>query len=96
MIEYLIRRVDGEWFNEDPSLYAQSLRPSSFGSEHIDGWGNWRIRCQGVEISFSFEDPGIQVSLEEGLPRAIADQIVHEICDNIERVTGQKGRVVAI
>jgi hypothetical protein len=96
MTEYLIRRTDGEWFDIPASNAADAYRPTSFASERVQGWGDWRIQCEGVEISFSYEDPGIQVSIEGDLPEKVADQIADEIRDNIERVTGQKGRVVAL
>jgi hypothetical protein len=96
MTEYLIRRTDGEWFDLHATRLADALRPSSFASERVEGWGDWRIRVEGVDISFSYEDPGMQVIIEGELPTKVADQIVDEIRQNIERVTGQKGRVVPL
>lgn len=96
MIEYLIRRTDGQWFDLNATRFGEALRPSSFASERIEGWGDWRIRCEGVEISFSYEDPSIQLSIEGELSREITDLISDEIRQNVERVTGQKGRVVAL
>ena len=96
MTEYLIRRTDGEWFDLHATRFGDALRPTSFASERIEGFGDWRIRTEGVEISFSYEDPGIQMSIEGELPPTIADQIANEIRQNIELVTGQKGRVVAL
>jgi len=96
MTEYLIKRADGEWFDIPASRAAEAYRPTSFAWERIEGWGDWRIRCEGVEISFSCEDPGIQVSIEDNLPPTVADQIADEIRQNIEHVTGQKGRVVLL
>ena len=77
MSEYLIKRTDGEWFDLRGRL-AEALRPSSFASERVTGWGDWRIHTNGVEISFSYEDPGIQVVFEDDLPRDVADQIAEE------------------
>jgi len=96
MIEYLIRRTDGEWFDLQAARFGEALRPSTYASERIQGWGDWRIRCEGVEIAFSYEDPGIQLSIAGDLPRETADRVANEICQNIERVTGQRGRVVAL
>jgi hypothetical protein len=96
MAEYLIRRADGDWFDIPAPRAAEAYRPTSFASERVDGWGDWRIRCEGVEISFSYEDPGIQVCIEGELSEAVADQIADEIRQSIERVTGQKGRLVAL
>jgi len=96
VIEYLIRRTDGDWFDLHAKRLGEALRPSSFVSERVDGWGDWCIRCEGADISFSYEDPGIQMSIDGELPREIANQIAKEICQNIERVTGQQGRVVPL
>ena len=96
MTEYLIRRTDGEWFDIPASRAAEAYRPTSFASQRIDGWGDWRIRCEGVEISFSYEDPGIQISIDGDLPKNVADQIADEVRQNIERVTAQRGRVVPL
>lgn len=66
-------------------------------SKQMDGWGSNRIQVEGEEISFSDEDPGFQVVFETGILSATrADQIVSEICENIEARTGQKTRVVKL
>ncbi len=96
MTEYLIRRTDGQWFDIPASRAAEAYRPTSFQFERAEGRGDDRIRCEGVDSSFSYEDAGIQVSIEGDLPERIADQIADEIRQNIEFVSGQKGRVVAL
>jgi hypothetical protein len=96
MFEYLIRRTDGDWFDLDPKRYEIAFRPSSIKAERVDGWGSWRILCSGIEISFSDEEAGIQISFEGEVSRELADQIASEICQNIEFATGQSGRVVPL
>jgi len=91
----LIKRTDGEWFDLH-GRPAEAFRSSSFPSERVPGWGDWRIRTLGVEISFSYEDLGIQVVFEDELPQPVADQIIDEILRNIELVSGQKGRILRI
>ena len=95
-MEYLIRRSDGEWFDLSADQYADALRPSSVPSKPAEGWGDHRVEIGGVEVSFSYEDPGIQVTFEGDLPDALVDTIVGEILANITRVTGQQGRVIRI
>ena len=96
MGEYLIRRTDGEWFDIPQGKKADAYRPIASPSERIEGEGTWRIRCEGVEIGFSFEDPGIQIWFEGDLPESTEDRIADEIRQSIERVTGQMGRVVPV
>ena len=96
-MEFLIRRTDGEWFDLPWNRRSEILRPNSFASRPIEGWGNHRIEVSGCEVSFSDEDPGIQVSFETGeISVETAEQIVKEISENITRVTGQGARVIAL
>ena len=96
IVEFLIRRTGGEWFDLPKSAYASTLKPRSVPSEVISGWGDHRIRVSGVEVSFSCEDPGFQVTFEGALPEAEAQRIVDEICRNVIEATGQQGVVVPL
>lgn len=96
LVEYLIKRTDGRWFDLHRDRNAEALRPTTFASRVIDGWGDHRILVEGVEIAFSYEDPGIHVSFEGEISERLADQIVAEICDNVIRVTGNQARVLPI
>ena len=95
-MEYLIRRTDGEWFDLGPDRYDFALRPSSLPSRRIEGWGDYRIEVGGVEVSFSYEDPGIQVTFEGEVAETVADAVVAEVLVNITAATGQEGRIVKI
>ncbi len=97
MLEYLIRRTDGEWFNFPFEKYPEVLCPIRTSSRRIEGWGSNRIEVEGEQVSFSDEDPGFQVVFETGaLSEERADQIVAEICENIETKVGQKARIVKL
>lgn len=95
-MEYLIRRTDGEWFDLGPDQYDSALRPSSIPSRRVEGWGDYRIEVGGVEVSFSYEDPGIQVCFEGDVAESVADAVVAEVLANITATTGQEGRIVKI
>ncbi len=97
MIEFLIRRADGEWFDFPYERRAEILRPLTISSRPVEGWGTHRIEVEGAEVSFSDEDPGFQVSFETGsLGPERARQIVDDVCRNIEAQLGQKTRVVEL
>jgi hypothetical protein len=97
MFEYLIRRTDGEWFTFPFPEYPEILRPIRTSSKPVKGWGSNRIEVEGEEISFSDEDPGFQVTFEsKKLSEERADQIMAEICENIEAKTGQQTRIVKL
>ena len=49
MIQFLVRRTDGDWFDNEWS----ACNPKSFPYEVIDGWGIHRIRVLGVEAAFT-------------------------------------------
>ena len=92
MLEFLIRRTDGEWFDKAWS----ACNPKTFDYEVIPGWGNHRIRVLGVEVSISDEEPGYQVSFDGNIDPVVARRIVEEMRENLEAATGQRGRVVEI
>ena len=97
MIEFLIRRTDGEWFDLPFSSMAEVLRPSSFPSRQVEGDGDHCIEVGGCLIAFSYEDPGIQVTFESDvLSEAEASRIVDEVAERITDATGQKSRVVPL
>ena len=95
-MEYLIRRTDGEWFDLAPDQYDAALRPSSLASRRVEGWGDHRIEVGGVEVSFSYEDPGIQVTFKGELPERVAEVVIAEVLANLMSLTGQEGRIVRI
>lgn len=73
------------------------LCPDSVSSSPIEGWGDHRIFVLGCEVSFSSEDPGIQVSFETGnISQAQAIQLVQEIAAKIAAVTGQQAEVIPL
>ena len=97
MMEFLIRRVDGDWFSLPAGRWAEIVRPTSFASRTLASENAHCIEVLGCEISFSDEDPGILVAFESGnIPSEIAEQIVNEICQNIVKATGQEGKVVLL
>ena len=96
-LEYLFRRTDGEWFDFPLSRCEEVLRPHSFTARTMQGQGDHRIEINGCEISFPFEDAGIQVCFKhDQFSEPEADQIVGEIAESITRLTGQVARGVSL
>jgi len=95
VIEYLIRRTDGEWFDY-PLPLPEFCHPTTVEWKVVEGWGNARFAVAGVEVSVSDEDPGLQVSFEGDIDPNLAGKVVNEMLDNVEQATGQKGRIVQI
>lgn len=85
MKEFLIRRKDKDFLLFSTDKFNEVLRPNTIKSEKIEGWGNHRILANGCEISFSFEEVGIQIGFENcEISDENAETIVNEICLNIE------------
>ena len=64
--------------------------PPGFGISHID------ILVEGHRISFSPEPPGWQVVFEDEVSEAWAELVAQAICENMARVSGQSGEVIAM
>ena len=97
IMEFLIKRTDDDWFDLPRALYHATLRPNSWPSRAVAGWGNHRIEVLGQEVAFSGEFAGILVIFEGGdIPEARAQQIVEESLHNISQATAQSGTVVRI
>jgi hypothetical protein len=97
MREYLIRTIHDEEFDIPYLKWNEVLRPKSYPSKVIEGWGMLRLDIVGCEVSFSPEPPGTQVVFESGnISAEVADAILQEILESAESFTGQKGKVVPL
>ena len=97
MIEFLIRRDDGQWFDFHYDQIPEMLHPSTFDFSVVDGWGTHRIRIGDTDISFSDEDPGFQVCFEgDCIEEATAAKIVAAVAANITSGTAQSHRIVPL
>lgn len=94
MIEYLVKPVKSEWFAfpEGSKPYCTVRTPF----KDVVGWGNGRIEVEGCEISFSYEDPGIQVSFDGKMSQERADEIIEEIKQAVEAAGQESATVVQI
>ena len=87
MIEYLIKRRDGDFLLLEREKLAAVLRPNSLGSREVQGWGDHRIEVAGLTVAFSFEDPGIQLIFEnaESVDDVVCSLVVDEIVENVKQ-----------
>lgn len=94
-MEFIIRRVDDGYFDLPSDLFSEVMHPNSLNFDVIQGWGNHRIKVQGCEISFSDEIAGIQVAFEcSNFPIEQAEILIKEVCENIEKITGQPAEYI--
>ena len=86
--EYLIRTRDShEWPAFHRDRHAEVLLPAGFGCLPVEGSGDFRMQCGQVEISFSGEDTGWQVTLEGNLPNA--DELMTQLTRQIVAAVGE-------
>jgi hypothetical protein len=86
--EFMLKINDGDGWSERFDRYPELLRPATIPFELIPGWGSARILVDGAEISFSDEDFGFAVVFESGgLTSKRAEEILRDICRNIETLT---------
>jgi hypothetical protein len=95
-LEFAVRPSDASWFALDRSNFSEVFRPSTQESQEISGWGDHRIRVAGVEIAFSVEDSGIEISFEGDISDSDASHLSEEIRANIERATGQGATLIPL
>lgn len=97
MLEFMIKRTDGQWFDIPDQAWEGLYLPHSVPAEYVPGHGVPAIRVLGCGVTFSQEEPGSQVSFVRGsADETAARQVVDEILENIIRATGQAGEVVQI
>jgi hypothetical protein len=97
MLEFLVRPLDAPCFDLPTEGYEDVLRPSSFDSRPIHGGDVLRIEVSGAVISFSVEDPGVQVAFESGaISEEVGRRLGEEIAGNITAATGQRSEVLLL
>ncbi len=97
MREYLIRTIDNEEFDIPIPKWSEVLRPKSFDSKIIAGWGVLRLEISGCEVSFSPEPPGTHIVFEnENISSTDTDCMVREILESAEAFTKEKGKVIEL
>ncbi len=93
-MEYLLACNDGDW-TLGYSQWSDVFHPNSMEYERLPGI-EYRLRVVGVPVFFAEEMPGIQVCVEGEIPEEVGRQLVTEVLANLERVTGQRGRIVEL
>ncbi len=98
MIEFIIRGERDEDFGLHVGTWREALRPEHLPCEHPPGFGIQHIDIvvEGHRISFSPEPPGWQVVFEDDVSEEWAERVAQAICDNMTRVSGQAGQVMAV
>ena len=97
-MEFLIRPTQSMFF-EDISFsdFPQLMRPNSFLFEVLDNSGDYRIKVQECEITFSDEMVGVQINFEgDYLTLETMRKIVAEIADNLRVESAQQVEVIEI
>ncbi len=94
MIEFLIKSSDGDWFEFPPG--SDPYRPLTIPCRKVKGRGDGWIEIENCPISFSYEEPGIQVSFEGEMSEFKAAEVAEDVRQNIEKTSGQFARLIQI
>jgi hypothetical protein len=93
MIEFLLKRTDGDYFDlpEDSTAY----RPKTVPYDPVES-DQYAILIAGCEVLFSYEEPGVQIAFEGDISERLAEQVASEVLERIREMTGQQGKVIRI
>ena len=86
MIEFLVKRTDGDWF--DLPVGSGAYRPKTVPYEAV-GTDEQAIRIGECEVSFSFEDPGIEICFHGDIAEELAERVASEVLSEFERSRGR-------
>ncbi len=89
MREYLIRPVEGhDWIPVAADALAQVLTPAGWDVHVVPGLGSHRVSVDGVEVAFSDDQVGWQVSVEGQLSHDRADALVDTVARQLAAHAG--------
>ena len=98
LYEYILVGDFDECFDLHQSKWAEALcpagieyyQPIGFGQDHLT------LHVGEINVTFSPEPPGWQVSIDKAPSEEQAYLLVEAIHKNIESVSGQKGKIVPL
>ena len=93
-VEFLIRCSDGDWalgYDQWPEVFHPNYLPY----ERLAG-AEYRLLICGTPVYFADEMPGILIAFEADIPESVGRQLAADVLANLERVTGQKGRIIEL
>ena len=98
MFEFIIRGDPDEDFGLHSNLWPEALKPAGRTCSPLPGFerDHLRIEVEGHTIWFSPEPPGWQVVFEGDPDEEWGTRVAQEICENMSRVSGQRGEVIPI
>jgi hypothetical protein len=94
MIEFLLKRTDGDWF--DLPVGSNAYRPKTVPFEPTGRDEEDPILIGECEVSFSYEDPGILICFDGDIADDLAERVASEVLERIREITGQEGELIRI
>ena len=96
-MEFLIRRIDGEWLDLHKDHFQEVLKPKRPPTTPCPGSGDHCIELPNGRVVFVFEDLGLHVIFEKYQgTREDAMRIVKEIFENLTAFSGEKGEIIEL
>ncbi len=91
MPEYLIRTRDThEWPGFSKVELADVFMPPGIGCVQVDGSGDFRMRYEAAEVSFSGEEVGWQVSIDSPIDTVTADRLLALLTNRVGDAHGEE------
>lgn len=88
--EYLVRAEDGQFLVIPSADLGEALHPPGRSCHPVEGPGDYRYRCGEAEVSVSFEDPGVQLTIDGALDDQEADTLVGSIVEQMVASTRRR------
>jgi hypothetical protein len=90
MIEYVIRIASShEWPAVHQMRLSEVMIPTGSRWETVEGWGDFRMRLDGTEVSFSGEMGGWQVTIEGPLSEDEVQRTVEIVAAQVQTEVGE-------
>lgn len=90
MAEYVIRTAAGEWPAFHATRMSAVLQPAEgFDCVPVEGWGDFRMTCDGATVSFSGEMHGWQVVVEGPMSDDDSDRFAEVVTRQVEAEVGE-------
>ena len=97
MIEYIIRIASNhEWPAVHRTRLSEVMVPVGSRWEAIEGWGDFRMRLDETEVSFSGEVGGWQVAFEGPLDEEKAQRTIEIVTAQIQTEVGEPLELVRL
>ncbi|MBM7442442.1 hypothetical protein [Streptomyces sp. HB132] len=97
MLEYLLATDDDVFLGPVHSdRYPDVLEPTGWGAVPVAGDGHYRIAVEGMRIEFTWEMPGLQITVHGTSDNPVVDELVATIAHQVGTELAVRVRVIPL